>query len=140
MHPYYAAEHGLVDDVIDPAHTRETLVRALEMLEGKRASLAARKHGNPGVAMTADPMFTIRSGRPTEHEIAVLTVALLTCLHRLPRTVRGRRPGAPPGPGRTAGGRLGGLARRAPARRHRLGHRPGLEWPAEAGRPTWTDQ
>ncbi|MDX3575388.1 MULTISPECIES: acyl-CoA carboxylase subunit beta [unclassified Streptomyces] len=47
MHPYYAAEHGLVDDVIDPAHTRETLVRALEMLEGKRASLAPRKHGNP---------------------------------------------------------------------------------------------
>ncbi|MGW7169883.1 acyl-CoA carboxylase epsilon subunit [Streptomyces sp. NPDC054884] len=32
--------------------------------------------------MTADPLFTIRSGRPTEQEIAALTVALLTRLHR----------------------------------------------------------
>ena len=27
MHPYYAAERGLVDDVIDPAETREVLIR-----------------------------------------------------------------------------------------------------------------
>ncbi|WP_030242500.1 acyl-CoA carboxylase subunit beta, partial [Streptomyces lavendulae] len=32
MHPYYAAERGLVDDVIDPAETREVLVSALAML------------------------------------------------------------------------------------------------------------
>ncbi|MER6560651.1 acyl-CoA carboxylase epsilon subunit [Streptomyces sp. NPDC001027] len=32
--------------------------------------------------MTGDPLFTIRSGRPTEQEIAALTVALLTRLHR----------------------------------------------------------
>ncbi|MDX3575387.1 MULTISPECIES: acyl-CoA carboxylase epsilon subunit [unclassified Streptomyces] len=32
--------------------------------------------------MTADPLFTIRSGRPTDQEIAALTVALLTRLHR----------------------------------------------------------
>ncbi|MDQ0832536.1 hypothetical protein QF032_004380 [Streptomyces achromogenes] len=32
--------------------------------------------------MTRDPLFTIRSGRPTEQEIAALTVALLTRLHR----------------------------------------------------------
>ncbi len=46
MHPYYAAERGLVDDVIDPALTRQTLVRALEMLRTKHAALPSRKHGN----------------------------------------------------------------------------------------------
>jgi acetyl-CoA carboxylase carboxyltransferase component len=47
MHPYYAAERGLVDDVIDPARTREVLIRSLEMLRGKHAPLPSRKHGNP---------------------------------------------------------------------------------------------
>ncbi|WP_051872277.1 acyl-CoA carboxylase subunit beta [Streptomyces sclerotialus] len=47
MHPYYAAERGLVDDVIAPADTRDTLVRALAMLREKHAELPARKHGNP---------------------------------------------------------------------------------------------
>ncbi|MEU6222481.1 acyl-CoA carboxylase subunit beta [Streptomyces sp. NPDC047042] len=47
MHPYYAAERGLVDDVIDPADTRDILVRALTMLCAKRAEQPARKHGNP---------------------------------------------------------------------------------------------
>ncbi|MBB1262436.1 acyl-CoA carboxylase subunit beta, partial [Streptomyces alkaliterrae] len=47
MHPYYAAERGLVDDVIDPAETREVLVRSLAMLRSKRAELPVRKHGNP---------------------------------------------------------------------------------------------
>jgi acetyl-CoA carboxylase carboxyltransferase component len=47
MHPYYAAERGLVDDVIDPAETREVLVRSLEMLRAKHAELPSRKHGNP---------------------------------------------------------------------------------------------
>jgi acetyl-CoA carboxylase carboxyltransferase component len=47
MHPYYAAERGLVDDVIDPARTREVLIRSLEMLRGKHAELPSRKHGNP---------------------------------------------------------------------------------------------
>ncbi|MFD9893562.1 acyl-CoA carboxylase subunit beta [Amycolatopsis sp. NPDC059027] len=46
MHPYHAAERGLVDDVIDPRHTREILVRALRMLTGKTAALPRRKHGN----------------------------------------------------------------------------------------------
>ncbi|HZB31878.1 MAG TPA: acyl-CoA carboxylase subunit beta [Streptosporangiaceae bacterium] len=49
MHPYYAAEHGLVDDVIDPADTRAALARSLRMLRGKRASLPYGKHGNPPV-------------------------------------------------------------------------------------------
>ncbi|MFF4402817.1 acyl-CoA carboxylase subunit beta, partial [Streptomyces sp. NPDC001480] len=47
MHPYYAAERGLVDDVIDPAETREVLIRSLTMLHAKHADLPSRKHGNP---------------------------------------------------------------------------------------------
>lgn len=47
MHPYYAAERGLVDDVIDPADTRQVLVDSLRMLRSKHADLPSRKHGNP---------------------------------------------------------------------------------------------
>lgn len=47
MHPYYAAERGLVDNVIDPAETREVLVKSLAMLRNKHADLPSRKHGNP---------------------------------------------------------------------------------------------
>ncbi len=47
VHPYYAAERGLVDDVIDPRETRSTLCRALAMLSAKHADLPRRKHGNP---------------------------------------------------------------------------------------------
>ncbi|SEN90539.1 Acetyl-CoA carboxylase, carboxyltransferase component [Actinacidiphila rubida] len=46
MHPYYAAERGLVDEVIDPRETRAVLVRSLAMLRTKHADLPARKHGN----------------------------------------------------------------------------------------------
>jgi acetyl-CoA carboxylase carboxyltransferase component len=48
-HPYYAAEHGLVDDVIDPAQTRPVLIEALAVLRTKYAAQPARKHGNPPV-------------------------------------------------------------------------------------------
>lgn len=47
MHPYYAAERGLVDDVIEPGETREVLIRSLQMLRTKHADLPSRKHGNP---------------------------------------------------------------------------------------------
>jgi acetyl-CoA carboxylase carboxyltransferase component len=47
MHPYYAAERGLVDDVIDPADTRAMIARGLDMLREKRPELKPRKHGNP---------------------------------------------------------------------------------------------
>ncbi|MBB4893942.1 acetyl-CoA carboxylase carboxyltransferase component [Streptomyces olivoverticillatus] len=47
MHPYYAAERGLVDDVIDPAETRSRLIGALAMLRSKDAPVPSRKHGNP---------------------------------------------------------------------------------------------
>ncbi|MEU9209508.1 acyl-CoA carboxylase subunit beta [Streptomyces sp. NPDC048415] len=46
MHPYYAAERGLVDDVIDPADTRSVLIGALTMLRAKHQGGPARKHGN----------------------------------------------------------------------------------------------
>ena len=46
MHPYYAAERGLVDDVIDPRETRYLLAQALRMLGAKAAPLPRRKHGN----------------------------------------------------------------------------------------------
>ncbi|MEV0975834.1 acyl-CoA carboxylase subunit beta [Streptomyces sp. NPDC049915] len=49
MHPYYAAERGLVDDVIDPRRTREVLIRSLRMLRAKHAQLPERKHGNQPV-------------------------------------------------------------------------------------------
>ncbi|HEX5268411.1 MAG TPA: carboxyl transferase domain-containing protein, partial [Acidimicrobiales bacterium] len=44
--PYVAAERGYVDDVIDPAETRQVLIRSLEMLRTKREELPRRKHGN----------------------------------------------------------------------------------------------
>ncbi|MET7703225.1 acyl-CoA carboxylase subunit beta [Streptomyces sp. NPDC005485] len=49
MHPYYAAERGLVDDVIDPRRTREMLIKSLRMLRTKHAQLPERKHGNQPV-------------------------------------------------------------------------------------------
>ncbi|WP_435848459.1 acyl-CoA carboxylase subunit beta [Streptomyces goshikiensis] len=47
MHPYYAAERGLVDDVIDPRTTRAVLAEALRVLRTKQEQLVPRKHGNP---------------------------------------------------------------------------------------------
>jgi acetyl-CoA carboxylase carboxyltransferase component len=47
MHPYYAAERGLVDDIIDPGDTRAVIARALDMLSEKRPEIGPRKHGNP---------------------------------------------------------------------------------------------
>jgi acetyl-CoA carboxylase carboxyltransferase component len=44
--PYAAAERGIIDDVIDPAETRQKLVAGLEMLRSKREELPHRKHGN----------------------------------------------------------------------------------------------
>ena len=42
----HAAVKGYVDDVIEPAQTRQMLAAALEMLSGKREVNPARKHGN----------------------------------------------------------------------------------------------
>lgn len=44
--PYTAARKGYVDDVIEPAHTRFRIIKALEMLSSKRDSNPPRKHTN----------------------------------------------------------------------------------------------
>ena len=42
---YIAAGNDLIDDVIDPRETRETICRALEMAEGKRVERPWKRHG-----------------------------------------------------------------------------------------------
>jgi propionyl-CoA carboxylase beta chain len=44
--PALAARRGYIDAVIAPRDTRRRLIRALQSLEGKRASRPERKHGN----------------------------------------------------------------------------------------------
>ncbi len=44
--PYIAASRGYVDMVINPIDTRSVLIRALEMLKGKRDQNPPKKHGN----------------------------------------------------------------------------------------------
>ena len=44
--PYVAAARGYVDEVILPSETRARVVGALALLEGKRQSVPAKKHGN----------------------------------------------------------------------------------------------
>ena len=46
MNPFVAAEHGYVDEVIDPVETREKVVSAFEMLSEKAKKLPVKKHGN----------------------------------------------------------------------------------------------
>ncbi len=44
--PLLAASRGFLDDIIEPRETRPKLIAALEMLQNKRQSLPAKKHGN----------------------------------------------------------------------------------------------
>ena len=44
--PYVSAGLGYVDEVIMPRESRKKLLRALNLLEGKRESLPPKKHGN----------------------------------------------------------------------------------------------
>ena len=44
--PFVAAEHGFIDDIIEPNETRPKLIRALRMLENKVSSMPRKKHGN----------------------------------------------------------------------------------------------
>ncbi len=44
--PFKAAADGYVEDVIDPASTRDVLITTLDMLAGKRVSKLPKKHGN----------------------------------------------------------------------------------------------
>lgn len=44
--PYRAAERGFVDEVIEPAETRQKLIAAFKMLENKVVNNPRKKHGN----------------------------------------------------------------------------------------------
>jgi acetyl-CoA carboxylase carboxyltransferase component len=44
--PWVAAARGYLDGVITPRETRPRLIAALQVLQGKRASLPAKKHSN----------------------------------------------------------------------------------------------
>src|SRR2546428_654480 len=44
--PYIAAQHGFIDEVIEPKYTRRKLITALRMLNTKRDSNPPKKHGN----------------------------------------------------------------------------------------------
>ena len=44
--PYRAAEMGYVDDIIEPAESRQRIISAFDMLASKRESLPEKKHGN----------------------------------------------------------------------------------------------
>ncbi|HBN85826.1 MAG TPA: methylmalonyl-CoA carboxyltransferase, partial [Clostridiales bacterium] len=44
--PYVAASKGFVDDIIDPAQTRQYVAAALEMLSSKSEARPKKKHGN----------------------------------------------------------------------------------------------
>jgi acetyl-CoA carboxylase carboxyltransferase component len=43
--PYIAAGNAMIDDIIDPRETRPTIVRGLQMAEGKRVERPWKKHG-----------------------------------------------------------------------------------------------
>ena len=45
-HPYGAASHGFIDEVINPEETRIKLIKAFSMLENKAEKLPRKKHGN----------------------------------------------------------------------------------------------
>ncbi|HVO98896.1 MAG TPA: acyl-CoA carboxylase subunit beta [Bryobacteraceae bacterium] len=44
--PFVAAEHGFLDDVIEPRQTRPRVIRALRLLETKVDTSPSKKHGN----------------------------------------------------------------------------------------------
>ncbi|MDO5397096.1 MAG: carboxyl transferase domain-containing protein [bacterium] len=44
--PFIAAQRGYIDDIIEPDSTRPRIIAALEMLESKRETRPAKKHGN----------------------------------------------------------------------------------------------
>jgi len=44
--PYVAAQYGYIDDIIEPRNTRFRIIRALQALATKKATLPAKKHSN----------------------------------------------------------------------------------------------
>lgn len=46
MNPYRAAETGKFEDIVEPAESRSTIIRALEIFKDKKVTRPDRKHGN----------------------------------------------------------------------------------------------
>jgi len=46
INPYIAANYAMIDDVIDPAETRQVVIEGLEIASRKRVERPWRKHGN----------------------------------------------------------------------------------------------
>ena len=46
LNPYFAAAHGMVDEVILPEDTRDKIIKALKGLESKEVLIYKKKHGN----------------------------------------------------------------------------------------------
>src|SRR5207247_10544575 len=44
--PYIAAEHGFIDEIIEPKYTRKKLISALRLLDNKLDSNPPKKYGN----------------------------------------------------------------------------------------------
>jgi len=44
--PFVSAEHGFIDDIIEPRQTRPRVIRALRLLETKVDTSPRKKHGN----------------------------------------------------------------------------------------------
>lgn len=44
--PYVAAARGYIDDVIEPAETRRRIINAFDVLQSKKTTYPAKKHGN----------------------------------------------------------------------------------------------
>jgi propionyl-CoA carboxylase beta chain len=44
--PFIAAEHGFIDDIIEPRETRPRVIRAFHMLQNKVDTMPRKKHGN----------------------------------------------------------------------------------------------
>ena len=113
MHPYYAAERGLVDDVIDPAETREVLI-ALPRDAPHQARRPAVPQARQPPAVTA-AVTTPRSPPRTATETTSMSTLLPIRAarregprrargagrhHRDPARPRRRRPRRRPGPPR----------------------------------------
>src|ERR671910_181632 len=60
---YVAAGNAMIDDVIDPRETRPTIVRALELAEGKRVERPWKRHGVVPVSCP-EPQFRGQSAAP----------------------------------------------------------------------------
>ena len=43
--PYIAAGNAMIDDIIDPRETRQTVIRGLRMAADKKVERPWRKHG-----------------------------------------------------------------------------------------------